>query len=289
MALALAAGRRLQGRRIAVLSDGGGHATHRSGLCRPAWAEKSARFSTETTRHLREAARCVPASTIPSTSRALQSPIPAACHAFSTCASPIRDRRYRLRRSLRRLSPNDGSQSDREAVAAQELDAAKACVAALRVSGKPFFLHTASTQSADCTRWQLFSAAGIPVYGGLEVRSQSNCGACDWVFPLRADEAQAPHRASAISPARVLLGNPGSPASRRGWHCRACVACCLHRGRSARGLLCALGPGNPVVLKLVSQRAIHKSDVGACRSASTSADATAEDISAASDNLPQAR
>ena len=274
MALALAAGRRLQGRRIAVLSDGGGHATIVSD-CAGQRGLKLARFSTETARRLRE---------ILPVRAGIDNPVDFAGVAESDPGSVPRVLHVCL------ADPGiDGivfaghfggyhlmtdHSPTREAVAAQELDAAKACVAALRVSGKPFFLHSEHAERGLHTL-EPFFAAGVPVYGGLESAAKAMAELATGL-PLRADEAQAPHWASAILPARVLL----EPEARQRLAAGGIAVPAWRVARTeaeARVAFSALGgPANPVVLKLVSQRAIHKSDVGGVLIGIGSADAAAE-------------
>jgi acetate---CoA ligase (ADP-forming) len=273
LALALAAGRRLQGRRIAVLSDGGGHATIVSD-CAGQRGLKLAKFSTETDRRLRE---------ILPVRAGIDNPVDFAGVAESDPGSVPRILDVCL------TDPGiDGiifaghfggyhlmtdHSPTREVVAAQELDAAKACVAALRASGKPFMLHSECAERGLHTL-EPFFAAGVPVFGGLESAAKA-MAALATGLPLRAHDAQVP-RASPISRARVLL----EPEARTrlaasgiavpAWR----VAC---NEAEARAAFTALGgPGKPVVLKLLSQRALHKSDVGGVLMGIGSANAVAE-------------
>src|SRR5262245_8051385 len=274
LALALAAGRRLQGRRIAVLSDGGGHATIVSD-CAGQRGLKLARFSTETARRLRE---------ILPLRAGIDNPVDFAGIAESDPGSVSRVLQVCLTDpgidgiifaghfgGYHIMTDHNPTQ---RAVAAQELDAAQACVVALAASGKPFVLHSEHAERGLHTL-EPFFAAGVPVYAGPESAAKAMAGLATGL-PLPSDEAQAPHRAPATSRARVLL----EPEARKRpvfggiavptWQ----VACTEAEARAAFAALG--GPGKPVVLKLVSKHAVHKSEVGGVLIGIGSTDAAAD-------------
>ena len=274
LALALAAGRRLQGRRIAVLSDGGGHATIVSD-CAGQRGLKLARFSRETTQRLREIlpARAGTDNPVDFAGVAESDPgsVPRvlnACLADPEIDGVIFAGHFGGYHLMTDHNPT------REAVAAQELEAAQACVLALGASGKPFLLHSEHAER-DLPTLEPFFAAGVPVYSGLESAARAMAGLATGL-PLGGDAAGAPDRVSAGSGARVLL----EPEARTRL-AAAGIAVPQWRVAStemeARAAFSALGgPGKPVVLKLVSKHAVHKSDVGGVLIGIGSADAAAD-------------
>jgi acetyltransferase len=273
MALALATGRRLQGRRVAVLSDGGGHATIVSD-CAGQRGLRLASFSAETDRRLRE---------ILPTRAGIDNPVDFAGVAESDPSS--------IPRVLDACLADpaiDGvvfaghfggyhlmtdHTATRDTVATQEFDAAKACADMLRGTSKPFILHSEHAERGLPTL-EPFFAAGIPVYGGLESSAKA-MAALATGLPPQTEETALSNLMPEAKRARILL----EPEARERLAAEGIAVPAWGVARTeaeARAAYSALGsPGTPVVLKLVSPWALHKSDVGGVLLGIGSADAVA--------------
>jgi acyl-CoA synthetase (NDP forming) len=273
VALALAVGRRLQGRRVAVLSDGGGHATIVSD-CAGQRGLQLASFSAETDRRLRE---------ILPIRAGIDNPVDFAGVAESDPSS--------IPRVLQACLADPGIDgvilaghfggyhlmtdhaATRETIAAQEFEAAKACADALRVTSKPFILHSEHAERGLPTL-EPFFAAGNPVFSGLESAAKA----------MAALAIGLPFQTKQTARSGVKIDNTSTrlvlePEARERL---TAAGIAVPRWRVARteaeaqAAYSALGgPGTSVVLKLVSPQAPHKSDVGGVLLGISSVDAVA--------------
>ena len=178
MAVALATGRRLSDRGIAVLSDGGGHATIVSD-----WAGRKglelAKFSAETTDRL---GRILPARA------GIANPVDFAGIAESepgsvpqtleTCLVDNKVAGVIFAGHFGGYHLMTRHESTRRKIAAEEIAAAKAIAALVAGSGKPFILHSEHAERDLATLDPIFRA-GIPVYSSLEFLRQGDGGFAD--------------------------------------------------------------------------------------------------------------
>lgn len=262
LAHALAMGRRLAGRGIAVLSDGGGHATIVSD-CAGRRGLTLAKFSPATAARLREILpmRAGIDNPVDFAGMAESDPgcVPlalAACLADPGVAGVVFAGHFGGYHLM------TGHEPTQLKVAAEEVAAAHDMAVAVRASDKPFILHSEHAERGLATLEPIFRA-DVPVYGGLEAAAKAMAAlaigiAADAQTERHVEPAPStgPHGRVLLEPEarqRLVAAGIAVPA----WH----VATTVAEARAAFAALAGLGAAK-VVLKLISDRAVHKSDVG---------------------------
>lgn len=257
VAMAFAGAKQLRGREIAVLSDGGGHATIVADFAGRLGLGLST-FSPETVAALRAALPplCGIANPIDFAGTAEPNPELVA-RALGLCvADPdVHGVVFAGLFGGYHLLTRSDTVASTEAKVAQEI------AAIVETTSKPVLIHTEYANS-DLTTLQPFRVAGIPLYATLE----STAKAMRALLEEPHGETARPDpgaNGSAAPRSREATGQLLEPEARE--RLRACgvevplwkVASSQREAREALAVL-----RGPVAMKLISESALHKSDVG---------------------------
>lgn len=262
LAVALASQPAMPGRRIAVISDGGGHATvvsdcaGRNGLALAALSDAT---KTELRRILPDRA-------------AVENPID-----FAGFAESDPDSTAKVLRTCLRDPGVDGlifaghfggyhlmttDQGTITKIRAIETEAAADMVAAVREIGKPFILHTDHGER-DLETLAALRAADVPIFANLEAAAKGMAA----LHRLARFAARPPLPAgTAVSSGRTQAGEPRVLIEDAGRAYLAARGIAVPAWRDCEtpdmAVQAARDLGYPVVMKLLSARLVHKSDKG---------------------------
>ena len=263
LALALATPMALDGPDIALLSDGGGHATIVAD-CAGRHGLRLATFAPATVERLRALLPARSGIDNPIDFAGLAESQPASVpEAIAACLADPNVRGVIFAGHFGGYHLMTGDAPTRVRVAEMELQAARRLAAAAAASGKPFIMHSEHAERGVETLLPIYEA-GIPLYAGLEsaARAMAALGARTRPAGGRhgrdirrdAEGVARGNQAARLVPepeARERLARAGLPlASFR-------TVATASEARAAFEEL-----GGPVAMKLVSAKAPHKSDVG---------------------------
>jgi acyl-CoA synthetase (NDP forming) len=275
IAHALTSRRRLLGRAIAVLADGGGHAAIVSD-CLGRRGLRLARFAPETAARLREILPLRASVNNPvdfaGVAESEPSCVPRAlgiCLADPGVAGVVFAGHFGGYHLMTRHAPAQGK------MAAQELQAAADIATAVGASDKPCILHSEHAERGLQTLEPIHQV-GVPIYGALESAAWAMAALAARLGPQHTDAPQTTTPATAPAGGRLLL----EPEARERMT-TAGLPVPLWRtmatSEEARAAFHALSKGSAkVVLKLVCRLAVHKSDVGGVLLGIDTADAAAK-------------
>jgi acyl-CoA synthetase (NDP forming) len=265
VAVALATGRRLTGRGIAVLSDGGGHATIVSD-CAGRRGLELANLSAETGIRLSQIlpARAGIANPVDFAGVAESDPssVP---RALDACLADPAVYGVIFAGHFGGYHLMTGHEPTQRKIAVEEQAAAESIAALVASSDKPFLLHSEHAERGLATLDPLFRC-GVPVYRTLESPAKAMAALLlrNASAPLHPGKNTATVNAAITADrtrlllepeARARLASQGIPVP--AWRTARSMA----EVKSAFAMLADCG-NQAVAMKLVSDRAVHKSDVG---------------------------